>query len=100
MPPGAIVMAAIAGANRDPDVFPEPDRFNPDRPESEIMSFGFGSKFCPGAYLAQGQLQTALEVVLERLPGLRLIEATEPAGAILRSVEHLKVAWEPPSRAR
>ena len=100
LPPGAIVMAAIAGANRDPDVFPEPDRYNPDRPESEIMSFGFGSKFCPGAYLAQGQLQTALEVVLERLPGLRLVEATEPAGAILRSVEHLKVAWEPPSGAR
>ncbi|MGH7859203.1 MAG: cytochrome P450, partial [Candidatus Binatia bacterium] len=76
-------------------VFSDPDRFDVDRPETEILPFGFGAKFCPGAYLAEGQLEAALDVVLERLPELRLVEASEPAGAILRSVERLKVAWKP-----
>jgi len=94
VPPGTILLAALAGGNRDPEVFAEPDRFDPDRSEGELLSFGFGPKFCPGWYLARTQLLTALEVALERLPRLRLLGGPPPQGAILRAVPALPVAWD------
>ncbi|MCU1593142.1 MAG: cytochrome, partial [Frankiales bacterium] len=81
-------------ANRDPDRFASPDDFDPDRSESELLTFGFGQKFCPGWNLARSQLLTALTVVLERLPGLRLTGSAEPTGAVLRSTKRLPVAWD------
>lgn len=94
IPEGARVLAGIAGANRDPEHFPEPDRFDPRREPSETLTFGFGSKFCPGMHLARQQLTVALEVVLDRLPGLRLVEAAEPAGGVLRSCPSVIATWE------
>jgi len=93
VPPGALLMFAPAAANRDEAVFDRPDVFDPDREETELMSFGFGPKFCPGWNLARSQLLAALEVVLERLPGLRLTAAVQPQGAILRSTPSLPVRW-------
>ena len=93
LPRGAVVLCAIAAANRDPAVFADGDRFDPDRSESEILTFGFGSKFCPGAHLARRQLETALAVVVERLADLRLVDAGLPTGAILRRVGRLDAAW-------
>ena len=93
IPEGGILLAAIASANRDETVFDDPDRFDPDRDEGEVLTFGFGNKFCPGSHLARRQLLAALDVVLERLPNLRLIDADPPAGGILRRTERLEVAW-------
>jgi cytochrome P450 len=90
---GELVMAALAAANRDPDVFERADTLDPDRPETEVMSFGFGPKFCPGWNLARSQLLAALEVVLTRLPGLRLTAPVQPQGAILRATQALPVRW-------
>jgi cytochrome P450 len=96
IPAGAQLLAGIAAANRDPRAFADPDRFDPERPESEILSFGYGIKFCPGAFMARAQLLTALDVLIERLPGLRLADPTgmEPRGAILRSPAALPAAWD------
>jgi len=93
IPEGGILLAAIASANRDETVFDDPDRFDPDREQGELLTFGFGSKFCPGSHLARRQLLAAFDVVLERLPNLRLVAADPPAGGILRRTEHLDVAW-------
>lgn len=93
VPAGSIVLCGIAAANRDPDVFADPDRFDPDRAESEILTFGFGSKFCPGMHMARQQILAAVEVVLSRLPRLELVAAADPAGAVLRRVESLEVRW-------
>ena len=100
LPAGSLVLAALAGANRDPSVFDEPDRFDPDRDESDILTFGFGTKHCPGAHLGRRQLMAALTVVLERLPGLRLVESAEPSGGILRSVSTLRVEWDAAAAVR
>jgi cytochrome P450 len=96
IPEGARVLAGIAGANRDPVRFPDPDRFDPHREPSEVLTFGFGSKFCPGMHLARQQLGVALDVVLERLPGLHLVDAAEPQGAVLRSSPSVIATWEVP----
>lgn len=95
VPPGSVVLAALAAANRDPEVFDDPDRFHPERAEKEILTFGFGSKYCPGVNLARRQLLAALEVVLERLPELRIAGPAAPSGGTLRSVKSLPVAWRP-----
>jgi cytochrome P450 len=94
IPEGARVLAGIAGANREPERFPDPDRFDPRRSPTEVMTFGFGSKFCPGMHLARQQLSVALDVALERLPGLQLVEAAEPQGAVLRSSPSVTATWE------
>ena len=94
IPEGGILLAAIASANRDETVFDDPDRFDPDREQGELLTFGFGNKFCPGSHLARRQLLAALDVVLERLPNLRLVAADPPSGGILRRTEHLEVAWD------
>lgn len=90
---GTLLMAALAGGNRDPDVFTDPSSFDPCREGAEVLSFGVGPKFCPGWNLARSQLAAALAVVLERLPGLRVLEVTEPRGAILRSTPRLVARW-------
>jgi cytochrome P450 len=95
VPPGSVVLAGLAAANRDPDVFDEPDRFLPERDQKEILTFGFGSKYCPGVNLARRQLLAALDVVLERLPELRIAGPAAPSGSILRSVKSLPVVWRP-----
>jgi cytochrome P450 len=95
IPAGSMLLVGIASANRDPRKFASPDRFDPERSEPEILTFGFGRKFCPGANMARVQLLTALDALLERLPGLRLAdpEGIEPRGATLRSPEAIRVEW-------
>lgn len=93
VPPGSLVLAALAAANRDPDMFEQPDAFRPEREEKEILTFGFGSKYCPGVNLARRQLLAALDVVLDRLPDLNLAGPAAPSGGILRSVKSLPAVW-------
>jgi cytochrome P450 len=97
LPPGALVLGGIAAANRDPSRFDRPDELDLDRPDTDVLTFGFGTKFCPGSHLARRQMLAALEVVLERLPGLRLADddpGAEPQGANLRSVASLRCSWD------
>ena len=59
----------------------------------KLLSFGPGPRLCPGMHLARRQLAVALDVILERLPGLQLREreAASPRGAILRGPARLPV---------
>ena len=95
-PPGTLLLFGIASANRDPRVWDDPDRFDPTRDPQEIVTFGFGQKFCPGSHLARRQLLTALGVLLDRLPGLRLADphGASPVGGVLRHPTALQVAWD------
>lgn len=98
IPAGSMVLCGIASANHDPLVFANPHVFDVDRRESDILTFGFGVKFCPGSHLARRQLEAGLDAVLDRLPGLGLVEASEPTNAILRRVEHVVARWDVPRR--
>ncbi len=76
---GDRVALLLGAANRDPGVWDDPDRFDPMRSIKPNASFGAGLHFCVGAPLARLELQTALPILFERLPGLRLTEPPEYA---------------------
>ncbi len=94
IPADSWVLFGITGANRDPAVFPDPDRFDLDREHKEGLTFGRGVKSCPGMHLARRNMQVALEVLLERLPAPTLMDkdAALPRRAVLRSPDALRVS--------
>ncbi len=71
---GDQVAALLAAANRDPDRFDAPAMFRPDRAAGQNLSFGAGPHFCVGAPLARLELQIALPILFQRMPGLALAE--------------------------
>jgi cytochrome P450 len=90
---GARVLFAIAAGNRDPAVFPDPDRYDVSRRPESIITFGIGPHFCLGAHLARAELVTCLRILLDRLPGLALVDSasTRIAGTVLRGPTALPV---------
>jgi cytochrome P450 len=89
---GEWTLFSISAANSDPTVFDEPRRFNPDR-NHDILSFGQGAHFCLGAHLARTELETALRVIFERFPRMRLAPGrrVEIVGGVLRGPRELWV---------
>ena len=72
-PQGTIVTTALAGANRDPEVWERPDDFDITQERGAVqMTFGSGIHFCLGAALARAELQEALPLLAQRMPGLQL----------------------------
>ncbi|WP_433259748.1 cytochrome P450 (plasmid) [Streptosporangium sp. CA-135522] len=69
---GDAVMISSAAANRDPNVFPDPDRFDPSRSPNPHLTFAHGAHFCIGASLARIELRAAFTGLLARFPGIRL----------------------------
>ncbi len=66
-----MVYLVQAAANRDPDVFADPDRFDLQRNPTDHLGFGFGLHYCLGAAVARLEGSIALDAVARRLPDLR-----------------------------
>jgi cytochrome P450 len=69
---GQAVMAVMAAANRDPERFPDPDRFDAGRKDNRHLAFGWAAHFCFGAALARVEAQEAFEAIVRRLSHLEL----------------------------
>ena len=72
IPAGSRVLMNFPGANRDPEVFPEPDTVVIDRTHNRHVAFGIGIHRCAGSNLARMEMQVALSVFLERIPEFQL----------------------------
>ncbi|WP_159766001.1 cytochrome P450 [Streptomyces sp. HM190] len=94
---GDPVYVSYLAANRDPDVFPDPERIDFDRVPNPHLAFGHGAHSCVGAGLARLEAELVVDVLLGRVPGLR--PAVPPAevcwrrGALFRGPEALPVTW-------
>jgi cytochrome P450 len=77
IPPGAFVLPVIGAANRDPQVFADPHRFDIRRDPNPHVAFGHGIHFCLGAVLSRLEAKVALTAILERFQSIELA-ATEP----------------------
>jgi cytochrome P450 len=72
VPAGEGVVAGLLSANRDPEQFPDPDRFDVGRSPNRHLAFGLGVHFCLGAPLARLEGAVALSTLLRELPRLAL----------------------------
>ena len=94
---GDQVTVSIAGANRDPAVFADPDVFDVRRPGAgRHLAFAHGPHFCLGAHLARLEAQVAVETLLARLPRLQLDPRypSAPRGLVFRKPPALRVRWD------
>ena len=93
---GDVVGLLLGAANRDPQKYQNPDKLDFTRQGlvSSNMAFGAGIHFCIGAPLARLEMQVALPVLFERLPGLHLAEPPQYADRYhFHGLKELKVAW-------
>lgn len=91
------VMALISAANRDPEAFPEPDRFDIRRKAIHHIAFSFGSHQCMGQALARAELQIVFSKLFQRFPNLKLAvpfeELTFRYDAFVYGIDSLPVSW-------
>ncbi len=98
---GTPVLLALGAANRDPEAFDDPDRFDLDRftgarPHARVLAFGGGAHLCLGAPLARLEGAVALQRLAERFPTLEVVGPTPWRPRIFfRGVSHLPVVLSP-----
>jgi cytochrome P450 len=95
---GERVLLLFGSANRDPEVFPDPDTVDIDRSPNRHLSFGAGLHSCPGMALAKAEMRIAVTTLLRRMPGFRVdgeVERTSPleGGGRHLGVRRLPVTW-------
>jgi cytochrome P450 len=94
---GDPVLPALHAANRDPEVFADPERIDLARSPNPHLAFGHGPHHCIGAQLARLELQEALKAILARFPEMRFADGREGVkweyGVIVRGPSLLRVTW-------
>lgn len=83
IPKNTSVWAMLAAANRDPEVFPDPDQFDIERRDNHHVAFGGGAHFCLGSHLAHLEAEIAIGSLVRRFPSLKLESETVEWGRSL-----------------
>ncbi|MGD9751611.1 MAG: cytochrome P450 [Acidimicrobiia bacterium] len=94
--PGDRVLLAFPHANRDPEVFEDPDEVDIERQHNRHIAFGVGIHRCAGSNLARMEMRIALETWLARIPRFRLADADAVtwSGGQVRGPRHLPIVFE------
>jgi cytochrome P450 len=93
IPKGAELGLLFDSANRDPEIFEEPDDLRVDRKPNPHLTFGAGIHFCLGAPLGRMELQISFGTLLRRFPDLELVEEpTFRPNYVIRGLEGLRVS--------
>ncbi len=93
---GELIVALIGAANRDPEVFPDPERMDVTRERLKPLSFGGGIHFCIGAQLARIEAEVVFSALLRRMPDIQLTDIGPPKwrdSFTLRGLTTLPVTW-------
>jgi cytochrome P450 len=91
---GEFIGVSTLAANRDPEVFEDPLRFDVRRDNCRHqLAFSFGVHHCLGFNMARMQGPLAVEAILERLPGLGLVDPPAPHGFAFRRPPELRLRW-------
>jgi len=99
IPPDSKVMMLYGSANRDAEMFEEPDRFNVERSPNDHIAFAIGIHYCLGAPLARLEGKLAIEEVLERMKNIRLDAAgkrTRLDNPMFRGLKTLPMLFDRP----
>ncbi|TPQ23556.1 cytochrome P450 [Streptomyces sporangiiformans] len=95
---GQTVVLSLPAANRDPDVFADPDRLDVTRLPRKHLALGFGEHQCLGQHLARATLRIGLRRLFERFPALRLAQPADQVPlrdrAMHFGVDRLLVDWD------
>ncbi|MFD1276550.1 cytochrome P450 [Streptomyces kaempferi] len=107
VPAGATVTCLIGAANRDPDRYHDPDRFDIFRDDlttttaftaaADHLAFALGRHFCVGALLARAEVEIGVNQLLDAMPDVRLADGARPTerGVFTRGPQTLPVRFTP-----
>jgi len=97
IPKGATLALLQGAANRDPEVFSEPDRFDVARKENPHLAFGYGRHFCLGAAVARLEAQVAFDVLLSMFAEIHAetLDVERRPNVVLRGPATLPVSVRP-----
>ncbi|MEV0614912.1 cytochrome P450 [Nonomuraea sp. NPDC050404] len=95
---GEAIVITPGVANRDERIYPDPDEFDLNRPQTDPhLAFGYGPRFCIGASLARVELEAVFSRLFQRFPGLRLTvpeqELPRTEGRITGGYARLPITW-------
>lgn len=100
VPEGDVVNLCVHAANRDPQRWENPDEFDIFRAPQAHLSFGMGTHTCLGVHFARMEMRVAVELLLDRLPNLRLDPDAGPvsiSGLQSRTAVRLPCVWDVPN---
>lgn len=89
IPAGSVITLCIGAANRDPVVFADPDRLDPDRRDAPHLAFGSGVHTCAGLNVARLEGRIGLQRLFSRFPRLRIVAAERAPRARFRGYSRL-----------
>ena len=98
LPVDHMIHLGLVSANRDPEIFVEPDHFDVGRAKNRHLSFGIGNHFCLGANVARMEGQVAFATLLDRFSSIEFVGPDKPVFAqdrALRTLEDFPVRFAP-----
>jgi len=97
---GDELLLMYASANRDPEQFDDPERYDVTRAKNQHVAFGWGTHFCLGASVARLELRIMFEELMKRIPDMRLADGFVPRmvpSVFTRGPEAVRVEFTPSS---